>query len=409
MNNHSKTSLRVWLGLLCFAFMGLANATDLPEQSDPLAVGITNEKAGELQAALQSAVDAGKIPGAVLLVANRDSKGLLLYIGQQGPNDNASVNEDTLYRIFSMTKPVVSVAAMILVDQGKLSLNDPVSRYIPEFADLKVLDEVTGKVAPAKKVMTVEHLLTHESGLIYGVFDRGSRLGRAYLDGGASSSALTALELSKKLASLPVRFEPGTRWHYGRSTDVLGAVLEVASGLPLDALLDQLLFAPLGMKDTFFYVPADRAERLAEPFYGELGNPRVQKPMLSGGGGLVSSTKDYAQFGLMLINQGRHEGKQIIKPESLLLMQKPFIGERVSREHFFYKDNGDFGLGFGLLPIDPANPDSSYTYGWSGYAGTEFWVDPENGFFVVYMIQAHSVPGGVGFKPRRQVYNALSQ
>ena len=404
---YSKTLVYTCI-LLLLSLHGCTQTSDVLVNHHPEAIGFDEDKRLEVRGALQKAIESGKIAGATLLISDNKGDGILELLGSQGPDDKTPVDENTLFRIYSMTKPIVSVATMILVEQGKLSLSDPVSDYLPEYVNLKVLDEQTGETRPANSVMTIENLLTHESGLIYGVFDSESPLGKIYLENGSRSSDITARELAAKLGKLPLRFDPGTQWHYGRSTDVLGAVLEVVSGQTLDVLLERILFKPLTMSDTFFYVPEDKGARLAEAVYGQLSLPKQPGAMLSAGGGLVSSTRDYAQFGLMLINKGRYKGEQIISEETLQRMISPYIGQDVGRQYFFYKDKGDFGLGFGLVPINSESPQSDLTYGWGGYAGTEFWVDPANGFFVVYMIQAHSVPGGLVFHPRRAIYQSLS-
>jgi CubicO group peptidase (beta-lactamase class C family) len=372
----------------------------------PSAVGLEAEGVQALVAGMQASIDAGQIPGAVLMIANKDQVGVLESLGTQGPNDSTPMNQETIFRIYSMSKPIVSVAAMMLVEQGKLAIEDPVSKYIPEYAHLTVMGEGE-QVHPAMKTMTVENLLTHESGLIYGIFDPESELGKIYLEAGSNSYAISALELARRLAALPLRFEPGTKWHYSRSTDVLGAVLEVASGKPLDVLLDEMIFTPLGMDDTSFYIPASKAGDLAEPIYGNVTTPLVKEPMFSGGGGLNSTTEDYARFGFMLMNDGEYMGTRLLKPETIALMREPRIGTEVDRTSFFYGNNGDFGLGFGLIPTQMGKPETA-TFGWDGAAGTAFWVDPTNELFVVYMIQARDVPGGLNFRARTTLYKELA-
>ncbi len=413
--NHTITRKLMLSVVLAFSVGVLAQASFAKPDANtssltlatPEAVGLSIDDVQSLRAGIQATIDAGKIPGAVLMIANKSEVGVLETFGTQGPNDSTAMNPETLFRIYSMSKPIVSVATLMLVEQGKLALQDPVSDYIPEYAQLTVLNE-DGSTSPAVNTMTVEHLLTHESGLIYGVFDPDSDLGKMYLAAGSSSYAITALEMAKRVAALPLRFEPGTKWHYSRSTDVLGAVLEVAAGKSLDLLLDEMIFQPLGMNDTSFYIPQSKASRLAEPIYGDVTTPLVKQPMFSGGGGLNSTTEDYARFGFMLINGGQYMGTRLIKEETLALMREPRIGDAVSREYFFFRNFGDFGYGFGLLPSNMGNPDSPKTFGWDGAAGTSFWVDPGNEFFVVYMIQARDVPGGNGFSARTAIYQAIN-
>jgi len=201
---------------------------------------------------------------------------------------------------------------------------------------------------------------------------------------------ITGLELSKAIAALPLRFDPGTAWHYSRSTDVLGAVIEVASGKTLDVLLEEKIFKPLGMDDTHFYLEEDEFDRLAEPPEGiTLSTPKVKAPMLSGGGGLNSTTEDYFRFVEMLRGKGTYRGVQIIKPETLDAMLVDQIGPGVDRKYWFYDaiPGSGFGLGFGLIPIDPADPAKGKYFTWSGYAGTNMWVDPVNDITTIFMMQ----------------------
>ena len=382
-NTHGKhrqssifLALALSLGVSAAAFAKPDASVSSLQMAGPSAVGLDAADVQALRAGMQASIDAGQIPGAILMVANKDQVGVLETVGTQGPNDATPMSTETIFRIYSMSKPIVSIAAMMLVEQGKLAIEDPVSKYIPEYAHLTVMGEGE-QVRPALNTMTVENLLTHESGLIYGVFDPDSELGKMYLEAGSSSYAISALELARRLAALPLRFEPGTKWHYSRSTDVLGAVLEVASGKPLDVLLDELIFTPLGMDDTSFYIPASKASDLAEPIYGSVTTPLVKEPMFSGGGGLNSTTEDYARFGFMLINGGEYMGTRLIKEETIALMRQPKIGTEVDRSSFFFGNAGDFGLGFGLMPTQMGKPETA-TFGWDGAAGTAFWVDPTN-------------------------------
>jgi len=414
--SHSQRHSSVFLALLLSIGVSGTVATSAYAKPDanvssltlagPAAVGLDSEDVQALRAGMQAAVDAEQIPGAMLMIANKDQVGVLESVGTQGPSDSTPMNQETIFRIYSMSKPIVSVAAMMLVEQGKLAIEDPVSKYIPEYAHLTVMAEGE-QPRPAMKTMTVENLLTHESGLIYGVFDPDSELGKMYLEAGSSSYAINALELARRLAALPLRYEPGTEWSYSRSTDVLGAVLEVAAGKPLNVLLDEMIFTPLGMDDTSFYIPASKAQDLAQPIHGNLTTPLVVQPMFSGGGGLNSTTEDYARFGFMLMNNGEYMGTRLLKPETIARMRVPKIGTEVGRANFFFGNIGDFGLGFGLIPTQMGKPETA-TFGWDGLAGTAFWVDPTNELFVVYMIQANDVPGGLSFRARTALYKELA-
>ncbi len=371
--------------------------------------GIDQQEMDAIQAQMQAAVDGNHIAGALLMVGNNDGVGMLLTAGTQGPNDSTPVDEQTIFRIYSMTKPIVSVASMSMVEDGLLRVEDPVAKYIPEFSSMQVIDQETGEASPTQTVMTVEHLLTHKSGLIQAIFSPDSALGKMYQAQIPGDTSMTSQEVAKRLGNLPLYFEPGTAWHYGHSTDVLGAVLEVAAGKPLDAILNERIFEPLGMDETTFYVPAAKTSRIAEPIHGEMADNTVVKPMLSAGGGLNSTTEDYARFANMLLNGGEYRGKRIIDEATLDLMSEKRIGTDVSREYFFYGNTGDWSMGFHLQPTT-ADADGPHNFGWRGIGGTLFVVDRENDFYMIYMEQKRGGPRGAPFDnniAQRVVYEAM--
>jgi CubicO group peptidase (beta-lactamase class C family) len=277
---------------------------------------------------------------------------------------------------------------MTMVEDGLMALDDPVEKYIPEFANLQVID-ANGDLRPARNVMTIENLLTHESGLIQAIFSPDSELGKRYA--AELSGDYSAREFAARIGALPVLFEPGSAWHYGHSTDVLGAVLEVAAGTTLDQVLEERIFAPLGMDETSFWVPAEKAGRIAEPHYGNMSDNTVPRKMLSGGGGLNSTTEDYLRFAQMLLQGGQYRGERIIEEATLDLMLEKRIGDEVSREYFFYGNNGDWGLGFHLQPT-AGDANGPHNFGWRGIGGTIFVVDRENDFFMLYMEQKRGGP-----------------
>lgn len=372
--------------------------------------GIDANEIADIKAQMQAAVDGGFVAGNILLVGNSKGVGVLETTGTQGPEQSTPMDEQTIFRIYSMTKPIVSVATMTLVEDGLLAISDPVSKYIPEFANMTVIDETTGAITPAANEMTVQDLLTHESGLIYGIFDPQSELGKRYFQAGSLRSDITALTLAKNLAALPLRFEPGTKWNYSRSTDVLGAVIEVAAGKPLDALLNERIFEPLGMDETTFFVDSSKATRLAQPIHGDMADPTVVTPMLSGGGGLHSTTEDYVRFASMLLGGGEYNGVRILEANTLLAMQQKFIGEDVDRSAFFFGPRGDWGLGFHLQPIPGADNEGPFNFGWQGVGGTVFIVDPINDFYMLYMAQVRGGPSGAPMdltKAQAAVYKAM--
>ncbi|MEQ8314257.1 MAG: serine hydrolase domain-containing protein [Gammaproteobacteria bacterium] len=357
----------------------------------PSNFGIDQAEIDAIKTRMQAAVDGEFIPGALLLVGNSDGVGVLETVGYQTAEAVTPVNKDTIFRIYSMTKPIISVAAMILVEDGLLELDDPVEKYIPEFANLQLIDRETGEISAAENTMTVEHLLTHESGLVQAIFAADTELGQMYMRDFPDYSDITARDLAGRIGRLPVYFEPGTAWHYGHSTDVLGAVLEVAAGQSLDALLEERIFAPLGMDETTFYVPKSKAYRIAEPIHGDMADNTEVRAMLSGGGGLNSTTEDYVRFASMLLNGGSYRGVRILEESTLDQMREKKIGDEVSREFFFYGNRGDWGLGFHLQPTTE-DPNGPHNFGWRGIGGTIVVVDEENDFFMLYMEQKRGGP-----------------
>ncbi|MEX2469567.1 MAG: serine hydrolase domain-containing protein [Pseudohongiellaceae bacterium] len=351
--------------------------------------GIDQSELDDIRRQMQAAVDGGFLPGALLLVGNAEGVGVLETVGYRAEDTRDPVNKDTIFRIYSMTKPIISVAVMTMVEDGLIDLDDPVSDYIPEFADLQIIDRETGTVSPARNEMTIENLLTHESGLIQAIFSPDSELGQLYAS--ELSGDYTAREFAARIGSLPVFFEPGSAWHYGHSTDVLGAVLEVAGGKTLDRVLEERIFAPLGMDETGFRVPKSKASRIAEPIHGEMTDNTVVRKMLSGGGGLNSTAEDYVRFAEMLLNGGVYRDARIIEEDTLEQMLEKKIGSEVSREFFFYGDTGDWGLGFHLQPTTD-DPNGPHNFGWRGIGGTIFIVDRENDFYMIYMEQKRGGP-----------------
>lgn len=409
-----KLSLRNLVSALILTFASSSVLADVPINSIRMIhstnFGIDQTELTAIKNQMQAAVAGDYIPGAMLMVGNEKGVGVLEIVGTQGPEDSTPMNQDTIFRIYSMTKPVISVATMMLVEEGLLELDDPVSKFIPEFGNLKVIDEETGNISDAQNAMTIQHLITQESGLIQEIFSPNSKLGQMYRENIPADSA-TTLEVAQSIGRLPVFFEPGTKWHYGHSTDVLGAVLEVAAGQSLDVLLEERIFAPLGMDDTSFWVPPSKAYRIAEPIHGDMADNTVTRKFLSGGGGLNSTIEDYARFAQMLLNDGEYYGVRIIDEDTLDLMTQRFIGDDVSREFFFYGDRGDWGLGFHLQPTTD-DPDGPVNFGWRGIGGTLFVVDPENDFYLLYMEQRRGGPRGAPFDnnaAQRVIYQAMAE
>ncbi|MEE3172698.1 MAG: serine hydrolase domain-containing protein [Pseudomonadota bacterium] len=399
--------------IICFPFLAVADhhegASNLssikPIHSTNF--GIDQSEIEQIKAAMQAAVEGNHVPGALLLVGNSKGVGILETVGMQGPESSTPVNKDTIFRIYSMTKPIISVAIMTLVEDGMINLDDPVERFIPEFANLKIIDAETDEIRDTQNSITIENLLTHQSGLIQEIFSPGSALGKIY--GEELRGDFTAQKFAAKIGQLPVYFDPGTAWHYGHSTDVLGAVLEVVSGTTLDVVLQERIFRPLGMDETTFWVPKTKKFRIAEPIHGAMGDNTVPRKMLSGGGGLNSTTEDYVRFAEMLLYGGEYRGHRIIEESTLSQMREKKIGNDVSREFFFYGNLGNWGLGFHLQPTTN-DPNGPHNFGWRGIGGTIVVIDEENDFYMIYMEQKRGGPRDAPFNNNiatRMVYEAM--
>lgn len=424
MPDHDQISLKLRFGpaLLAVAAFGLAlGATPAlakgvdPKVSsvvagDAAALGFDPAKLDVARQGLKADVASGKIAGAYLLVGRHGKVAFQEGFGVQGPGQTAPVTDETIFRIFSMTKPLVSVVAMTLVEQGKLDVDAPVSKYLPEYANLAVW-QADGSSVPATKPMLVRHLMSHTSGLIYGFITPMAPIAKAWDAGGENRNDLTARDYAKVIAKLPLKAEPGTAWNYSRSTDVLGAVVEVAGGKPLDVLVRERVTGPLGMTDTAFFQPEAKRARFAEPkvagpgVYYDYAKPT---PLLSAGGGLSSTTEDYLRFVLMLAGDGAYKGVRVLKPETLARMRQDETTPEIRKAGVFFPGPGmGFGLGFSLVNDDTVQRPGKGTFSWWGIAGTEFWVDPKNDVFMVFMVQAREAASEYQRKNRTWIYDAL--
>ena len=387
----------------------LAAAQSLPTAS-PERVGLSTERLQMLTDVLKADVAAGKIPGAVLLVARQGKVAWFEPVGKLDAAAGTPMQRDGIFRIYSMSKPITSVAAMMLVEDGRLKLDDPISTYLPEYASMTVGVEKPGadgkpvlETVPARKPITVQDLMRHTSGLTYGFFGPGL-VKQAYNEAGLGLRAydLDNAEFSKRLAKLPLAYQPGTTWDYGQSTDVLGRVIEVVSGQSLYQFEKARLFDPLGMKDTTYYVPEPaRQPRIAEPLPNDrnigvgadLNDPRIAGRFESGGGGLVSTAGDYARFLQMLLNGGSLDGKRYLGPRTIALMTADHsnAGAGIVPGPLYLPGPGyGFGLGFAVRRNDgeAPYPSAGGEYNWGGAGGTYMWVDPKNEMFVVLMLQS---------------------
>jgi CubicO group peptidase (beta-lactamase class C family) len=357
-------------------------------------VGLCPERTQRLMDVLRREVASGRLPGAVAMIARRGQIGLFEAVGQQDPGTGTPMKTDSIFRIYSMTKPVVSVAVMMLVERGQLLLSDPVSRWLPEYANQQVA--TAQGLEPVRQEATVQDLLRHTAGLTY-EFLGDSAVQRQYGAVKIASRERTNAEFSQTLAALPLQFQPGTVWAYSRATDVLGRLVEVVSGQGLGAFLQAEIFGPLGMVDTGFAVPPEQHHRIAEPFAHDpdggvpmkVLEPRQVPAMKGGGGGLMSTAMDYTRFLQCLRNRGELDGERLLGPHTVDYMTADHLGGMPADGTLLPPGHG-FGLGFAVrthLGLSPV-PGSVGLYYWGGIAGTTFFVDPALDMYAMLMVQA---------------------
>ena len=365
------------------------------------------DRKARLLATLQSEIDSGRLPGAVVMLSRHGKVELFESLGQQNPNDGTKMALDSIFRIYSMTKPIVSVAIMMLMEQGKLLLSDPVGKYLPEYAKQQLaleVDDATGKQVnyAAAKPATVQDLLRHTAGLTY-EFLGNSAVQKAYRAAkiGMGLRDASNAEFSKILAAQPLQYEPGTVWEYSRATDVLGALVEIISGQTLGAFLNDQIFKPLKMLETGFSVPADRHRRIAEPFTKDpdggiqLKLINIQDPpkFESGGGGLASTAHDYARFLQFMLNKGELDSVRLLSSHIVDFITADHLGDlpiSPASSITLLPPGHGFGLGFAVRKETGIStvPGSAGVYYWGGIAGTTFFVDPKLDMFAMMLIQA---------------------
>jgi CubicO group peptidase (beta-lactamase class C family) len=394
MNVFSRTL--VVLALVSVA--GTARAELPVPTAKPEEVGLSSAQLKKIEEATAKNIDEGIIPGAVMLVARRGKVAWISVQGKREPNGDA-MKLDSIFRIYSMTKPMVTTALMQMVEEGRLQVTDPVSKFLPSIGQMKVATEVTGsdfkpvlRLADPTRPMTVQDLMRHSAGLVYGT--RGTGLVyQSYVAAKIGDRTASNEEFVARLSKLPLNYNPGDRWEYSVAVDVQGRLLEVLNGKPLREVLVERIFKPLAMTDTFFQAPADKLARVAQPAPATNGKITTVRFKVddgakyeSGGGGLISTTEDYLRFTAALANGGTLSGKRIIGRKTLEFMTADHIGNRPGRPPGF-----GFGLGFEVRTAlgDSVQPGSVGEYGWSGAAGTTFWVDPKEQLYAIYMVQAN--------------------
>jgi CubicO group peptidase (beta-lactamase class C family) len=396
-----------------------AGAADLPAVRAE-SVGMSSERLARITALARGYVDEGKLAGVVTVIARHGKIVHYEAVGKQNLETGAPMTRDTLFRIYSMTKPITAVAAMILYEEGKFQLTDPVSKFLPELKDLKVLND--GEEKPTQSQITMQQLLSHTAGFSYG-FTSSDPVDKRYQDVKLIMSK-DLDEFIKKLAGIPLRYEPGTRWHYSVAVDVTGAVIERISGQRFDRFLKERVFAPLKMEDTFFEVPESKLSRFGtnHRWNAEQRKLEVLPPsdypiyrnttFFSGGGGLVSTAMDYMRFAEMLRNGGEFGGIRILSPKTIQLMTMDHLPAVIKPGTNSESSRGSgFGLGFGVITDVPKSGvvGSVGEYNWSGAAGTTFWVDPREELVVVAMVQIMQSPWPLRRELKVLTYQALTE
>lgn len=412
--------------------MGLAGTSALADslaRTNAKVAGFSTAGLARINAYLTNEIATNKIPGAIMMIQRNGQLAYFESFGVRDPATKVPMTANTIFRIYSMSKPITSVVTMMLVEEGKIQLDDPVAKYIPAFATAKVGVEkksddgkVTLDLVAPRRPMTVQDLLRHTSGLTYGIFGKGA-VKDAYQKASIFSDGLTNEAFANKLAELPLMFQPGTTWEYGHSTDILGRIIEVVSGKSLMQTFKERLFDPLGMKDTAFYV-ADKTKfgRVAEPFPGDrsigagadMFDPRQPQKWESGGGGLVSTIADYGRFTRMLLNGGTLDGKRYLSPKTVAYMGSNHIGPAagvVPGPLYIPGPGFGFGLGFAVRTEAGVSPiaGSVGEMNWAGAGGTTFWIDPKENMYVVLMAQTVKERGRIRNALRNLVYAAFEK
>jgi len=428
----NKLKKLAYMCLSLFYISTLAFGQGLP-MAVPAKVGFSPEHLERIRPMLQDYVDTENLPGFLTVIARRGKIVHFETVGMRDIENEKPVEPDTIFRIYSMSKPITSVAVMMLYEEGHFQLDTPVSRFIPEFGNMKVYNENQTEISDAEKEMTIKHLLTHTAGLTYGW---GSKpVDERYKALKMSGASATLVDMAKTLGDIPLVHEPGERWTYGVSTDVLGYLVEVVSEMPFEEFLQTHIFGPLGMVDTAFSIPPEKRDRFAAlyTFSKDSGLERVGKKadadgeftfFPSGGGGLVSTAADYMRFSQMLLNGGELEGVRILDKETVELMRYPH-------------HDGWFGLGFSVVNDKKSDdeddedhkkdlddkgdkddegdkeskdtPESVGSFSWGGAAATIFWIDPVEEVVGVLMTQIHNNPYPFQQRFKALTYQALTK
>lgn len=409
--------------IACLTFILSSVTTSNAKQANivkPEKVGMSSTRLSKISVLGDRYVQSGHYSGVVTLIARKGKVVHSKAHGRYGVANQKKLEEDTLFRIYSMTKPITAVAAMILYEEGKFQMNDPVSKYLPEFSEQKIL--IDGELHTPKSPMKMRQLFTHTAGLTYG-FSADNPVEVAYQKAKLFESKDLS-EFSSKVAALPLRYQPGTRYQYSVSMDILGAVIEKLSGMPLDQFYHTRVFTPLDMTDTFFEVPADKANRLASDQFWDASSNRVMDmpvdqqrrfdkvTLFMGGGGLISTAGDYFRFAQMILNGGELDGKRILSPKTVEYLSLNHLTDAVRNEgeHDLHAGQS-MALGFGVVTNPALMPaiSSKGELSWAGLAGTKFWIDPSEELIGIALVQLYSSPWPLRYDMKAATYQAISE
>lgn len=388
------------LAALCVGSAVMAATRDLPT-ARPESVGMSGERLARLDAGMKSLINEGRLAGSVTMVARHGKVVEFDAAGKRDLASNAPMQKDSIFRIYSMSKPITGVAMMMLFEEGKWQLNDPVAKYIPEFANLKVYaTDASGNMTlkDQNHPVTMRELMSHSGGFTYGYFSN-TPVDKLQREADVLNVNNSLDEFIKRVAKLPLNAQPGSEWHYSISVDIQGYIVQKLSGMPFEEFLEKRIFKPLSMPDTGFFVPKEKLNRFAEMYdYDKDGklhalgttegfnHDYAAKPALSsGGGGLVSTASDYMRFCQMLLNGGQLDGVRLLSPRTVELMRTNVLGPSLP----IFAPGAGFGLDFAVY-TDPVAAGGYYgkgTYWWGGAAGTWFWIDPVSDLIVIGMIQ----------------------